>query len=615
LPHIGVARLEMDETGTSAVTAPVTPKARAWRELTAWTAAALLGVVAIFLGWRNAPQDSPGGTMPPARLELTLPNPFLGLATLELSPDGRSLAYYQRSTNVHQLAILNLETLATTVVPGSEFSTNPFWSPDSQAIGFCSLIDGKLKIAALGGGVPRGLQIGDLAIGDGGASWAPDGSIVFASENGIFKTDQTGGNVRQLTHIGGSRMEKQRYAWPRFLSDGRRFLYTVENREGTTESVYVASIDGGVPRLLVNGSAATYLSGHLFYVRGGQLLVQACDEMSLEPAGQPILVANGVGSSGYSVSAGGLVVYRSINFGNVCLVEYDRSGRELHLIGEPGMYRNPVLSPDQTRILLSMQDGSGMQERYNLFILQLNKGALSRFTFGGSENDPVWSPDGRQVAYSANRENRQGLYVMDAIPGGKERPLLASEVLVYPNDWSPDGKSLIYTRIDPKTTRDLWMLSLPDGKASVWLQTPGTDDQAVFSPDGRWIAYASSESGESEVYIRPRSGSGGQWQVSTGGGRQPRWRGDGRELFFSSGDGMSLLSASIESGPSLEVDTPRKLFDMSLPGMSRSQWVVTKDGQRFIVETLKEYNSERLGVLTNWRALVREYGQITAVKK
>ncbi|MBN1568760.1 MAG: PD40 domain-containing protein [Acidobacteria bacterium] len=151
----------------------------------------------------------------------------------------------------------------------------------------------------------------------------------------------------------------------------------------------------------------------------------------------------------------------------------------------------------------------------------------------------------------------------------------------------------------------MWMLSLPNGKASLWLQTPGIDDMAVFSPDGRWIAYASTESGPSEVYIKPRDGSGGIWQVSSGGGRQPHWRGDGKELFFASAEGTALLSASIASGSSLQIDAPRKLFDVTLPEISRSQWVVMKDGQRFIVETRQEENADSLSVATNWRALVQ----------
>lgn len=195
---------------------------------------------------------------------------------------------------------------------------------------------------------------------------------------------------------------------------------------------------------------------------------------------------------------------------------------------------------------------------------------------------------------------------MGATPGSKDELLLESDVSVYPNDWSPDGQFLIYTRVDPKTDRDLWLLSLPDKKASLWLKTQGIDDMAMFSPDGRWIAYASqTDTGHSEVYIKPHNGSGGMWQVSTGGGRQPHWRGDGKELFFASAEGTALLSVPITSGQSLEVGTPRKLFDVSLPEMSRSQWVVTKDGQRFIVETRKDENVNRLSVITNWRALVR----------
>jgi eukaryotic-like serine/threonine-protein kinase len=610
LPHIGVARFEMDETDTSAISKPVTPKARAWRELTAWTAAALLAVVAIFLGWRSVrPTGLDSVLTPPVRLQLPLPNQDYGLKVFELSPDGRSLAYLQRSASLTQLVILNLETLAVSKVSGAEHASIPFWSPDSREIGFRSL-DGKLKTVVVSGGDPRALQLGDLATTGGGASWAPDGTIVFASNDGIFKTDRSGGNSRQVTRVDRSRKERL-HLWPRFLPDGRRFLYSVLSSDGDSSSVYVASLDGGAPRLVVEGAAAICLAGHVLYVRDRRLLVQACDETSLHLTGEPVVIADGIALSeslgpAFSAASSGLVVFSVSGVRQqVRLVEYDRNGHRLRVIGEPGRYANPALSPDQTRLLVIRQEGSGIQVRDNVFVFYLDKGTMSRFTFGDGEGDPAWSPDGRQIAYSSIREGHHGISVMDAIPGGKEKRLLESDVPMYPNDWSPDGRFLIYSRIDPKTNRDLWILSLSEGKSSLFVETPGVDDFAVFSPDGRWIAYASTESGQSEVYIKPRDGSGGKWPVSPGGGRQPRWRGDGKELFFASAEGTALFSVSITSGSSMQIDAPRKLFDVSLPEITRSQWVVTKDGQRFIVETREGENADSLNAVTNWRALVR----------
>jgi len=506
-----------------------------------------------------------------------------------------------------ELAILNLKTLEVAGVSDSGASSNHFWSPDSQSIGFRSL-DGGLRTVDIAGGTPRALQTGDLEL-TGGASWGVNNTIVFSSRDGIFRTDRSGGNPQQVTRINKSQKEES-HLWPRFLPDGHRFLYTVTTSDGSS-SVYVGSLDGSEPSYVIEGDAAIYLAGHLLYVRDRQLFVQACDESNLKLTGEPVLVVNGIFPSefrgpAFSATASGLVVFdvSGVRAG-VRHVEYDRSGNELRTLGEPGRYSNPVLSPDQSLLLFNCDSESGVLWA-SIFAFQLDKGTMSRFTFGDGESDPVWSPDGSQVAYCTNRPGQYGLHTMDATPGSKDELLLESDVSVYPNDWSPDGQFLIYTRVDPKTDRDLWLLSLPDKKASLWLKTQGIDDMAMFSPDGRWIAYASqTDTGHSEVYIKPHNGSGGMWQVSTGGGRQPHWRGDGKELFFASAEGTALLSVPIASDQSLEVGTPRKLFDVSLPEMSRSQWVVTKDGQRFIVETRKDENVNRLSVITNWRALVR----------
>ena len=459
------------------------------------------------------------------------------------------------------------------------------------------------------GGTPHSLPIGNLSVREGGASWAADGTILFASDDGIFKFDRSEAVPQQVTSINRS-LKEEAHLYPKFLVDNHRFLYTVTGSDEASPSIYIASIDGSTPQFVVEGSGAIYLSGYLLYVQDGRLLVCACDQNSMKPSAEPIEIASGISISdtrgpAFSAAASGLVVYSTSGLRQrVQLTEYDRLGATLRMIGDPDRYSNPALSPDQKSLLCSVEGESSMQ-RGNIYRLQLDSGNRSRFTYGGCENDPVWSPDGTQFAYSSLCEGDYGIYIMDAMPGGKAKKLFESDVIVYPTDWAKDERFLLYTRVDPKTGRDLWIWSFLDEKESSLVKTQGIDDMGVFSPDGDWIAYSSEETGRSEIYIRPRGHSDFKLQVTSEGGRQPRWGPDGEELFFASADGTALYSSLIKYNPSPEKSTPRKLFDVNLSEISQSQWVVTKDGQRFIVQTLKEENIDRLKAISNWLDLVR----------
>jgi dipeptidyl aminopeptidase/acylaminoacyl peptidase len=432
------------------------------------------------------------------------------------------------------------------------------------------------------------------------------GTVIVAGADGIFKVVSSGEPVR-LTEVDRARHERF-HLWPRFLADGRRFLFTVQVEGGDLAAVYIGSTDGTSPRKVVDASAAQYLDEHLLFVREGKLFAQRCDFRTLVLSGDSRLLADAVALGGvvqrqvaFSASRNGVVVFRESDpDSRVHLVEYDREGHARREVGEPGRYANPALSPDGTRLLVGRFDN----QRANIFLVHLQRDTMTRLTFGTEEHDPVWSPDGKRMIYAVNADGAFALLEKDISGGGDAIPLLRSDVMVYPNDWSPDGRTLIYTRYDPQTLRDLWTMSLPDRKSTLWLQTPTTDDMATFSPDGRWVAYVSGDSGRGEVYVRSREGGGGKWQVSATGGRQPRWRADGRELFFVRGAGSelsSMMAVAILASNPMEFGAPRKLFDVRLPGVTRSQWVPSPDGERFIIETLKDdSSSSSLEVITNW---------------
>jgi serine/threonine protein kinase len=443
LPHMGSVRLEIDEVDTSAAL-PVSMswKAHIWRERIAWIVVGLV-VITILLNWNSKQQEEVIVSYPSIHLELPLPDQLFTIELSELSPDGRNIAYLSRSASMNQLAIMNLETMKPTLVPDSELAANPFWSPDSQAVGFRSS-DGKLKTYSISGGMPRELPLGDL-IPMGGASWAEDGTIIFATGNGIFKVDRSSStDPQQLTHVDQSRKEKS-HICPRFLPDSNHFFYTVTGIDGDSSSIFLASLDGDDPRRIVEGSGGIYLSGHLLYVLDGRLLARACNLKSLDMIGEPIEIASGISMStirgpAFSAVSSGLVVYSTSGSRQPSqIIEYDRSGHPLRLIGDAGKYANPDLDTEEKHLIFNMERESEFYS--SIYSLRLDKTVFQQFTFGHNDHDPVWSPDSTQIAYGRSEDNKYGLYIMDAIPDGKSEQVLESEVTVYPCDWSPDGDS------------------------------------------------------------------------------------------------------------------------------------------------------------------------------
>jgi Tol biopolymer transport system component len=366
--------------------------------------------------------------------------------------------------------------------------------------------------------------------------------------------------------------------------------------------------------LPVTGSFTTVDGvGYLLFVREGTLMAQRFEPTKLELSGEATpLVENllsfpgEVGPTAYAaVSAqAGNLIYRTGDQQTTKLVWYDRSGKALETVTEPGGYHEISLSKDDSKVLFGRNEGRGPQD---IFLQDLSRGNATRLTFDPeTDGTPVFSPDETQVVFQSNRLGKNGFYTKSASGAGTEQPLMSDENGAYPDSWSRDGKYLLYERNGGTRTKvDLWILPMTgEAKPFPYLETPFEEVHAQFSPDGRWIAYTSNESGRPEVYIQSFPIGGGKWQISTTGGDQPQWRADGKELFYIAPD-RSLMAVAIADGTTMEVGRPTVLFQTIIPvsGITddRNNYVPSRDGQRFLVNALADTgNLQPLIMVLNW---------------
>ncbi len=532
-----------------------------------------------------------------------------------ISPDGSRLAYVASSGGKTLLWVRPLDSLAAQALSGTEDASNPFWSPDSRFIAFFA--QGRLKKIEVSGGPPQTLC--NTPSGFGG-TWNQDGVIVFGGGSGLidvlYRVSATGGVATPLTKLDQSRQEMG-HRWPYFLPDGRHFLYVADSaRRGNEGSfvIYARSLDSeDARRLLVADSMAAFAgpsdghAGYLLFVREEALLAQAFDAKTLQITGGPTPVVERVsshrssGSALFSVSTDGVLAYRSGSATKTQLVWFDRGGKQAGSIGPPGDYRQPRLSPDEKRLAVDRRDPETRE--YDIWLLDVLRGTPSRFTFSGNAAVPVWSPDGGRIIFCDGELSN--LHQKLSNGSGSDEPVLKSSERKIPTDWSQDGRFIVYESLGEKTRRDLWVLPLfGDRKPFPFLNTEFIEQQGHLSPDGRWIAYASNESGTSQVYVQSFQKSGGKWQISTDGGADPAWRRDGKELFFLAPD-KKLMAVDATGGSTFEASVPRVLFQTRVTGLedARNHYVVAGDGQRFLVNTLvEESTSLPMTVVVNWTA-------------
>jgi eukaryotic-like serine/threonine-protein kinase len=545
---------------------------------------------------------------------------------IALSPDGTMLAFSARTENRTELWLQRLDSLDVRALSGSDGAYHPFWSPDSRWIGFFS--ESKLKkIEASGGPVQT---ICDAQAGRG-AAWSRDGVIVFSAYStgrAIHRVPATGGVPAPVTRLNQTRGETA-HAWPHFLPDGKRFFYLNRSNQTGMTGIWLASLDDSErPRRVVAGASNPGYAppeprwssghGHVLFVHDGTLMAQPVDAKGLAPAGEAFPVAESVTYQGgglykaeYTMSATGMLVYRSTGTRMRRLLWRDLGGKQTGSLGAGSELYAPRLSLDGKRVAFSRRDGSNT----DIWVAELEGNTTARFTFDpGYDSYPVWSPDGATIAFSSAAAGPLNLYRKSSSGAGNPERLTNSPLSQYLGDWSGDGRFLLYVEVGQETGFDLMVLPTSAGeKPFAFLRTKFEETQGSFSPGlPRWIAYASDESGVLEVYVQAftpgQAATGARWQVSSGGGREPRWRGDGKELYYLSLDGKVMAVNVRTDGDAFQYSAPRLLFTLSTlaRGFVYGTYHVTRDGRRFLfVEPPVAAESQPLTLVTNWLAAAK----------
>jgi Tol biopolymer transport system component len=580
------------------------------RERLAWVVAALALLAALGLAFIHfkAPSDTRvvrSNILPPEN------NAFSGgivSGGYTISRDGSRLAFVAQSVDGKtSLWVRSLDSLSAQVLVGTDNASLPFWSPDGQWIGFFS--EGKLKKSLASGGSVQ--EICDASLGRGG-TWNAQGTIIFSPSIGspLFRVSANGGVPVALTKLDTSRGETT-HRWPDFLPDGVHFLYLGRNLSSEkTSALYVGSLDGSpAKRIMDVGGGARYAwPGYILFVRNAILLAQQFDSRKLSLLGDPVPIATGVSNqpfvlrASFDVSQNGEVVYQGFNgSGDSELMVTDRSGKNLAVLGTTGNYVAIRVSPDSQRV--AVVDQNPISNDSVIWMYDLKRNVKTRFSFGsGLSGNPVWSPDGSQLAFSSTQTGIANIYVKPANGATEETALEKSGDDHRPKSWSPDGRYLAFENRAPGVPAVFILPLFGDRKPFSLLNASYPTYLPQFSPDGHWIAYVSFESGRPEVYVTSFPGAKGKWQVSTAGGSSPQWRHDGRELFYIAPNGalmaaeVSTVSDSVSTGAVQQLSERRVTQNNSV-----SVYDVFPDGQRFIISAVKpEAMHTPLTLVTNW---------------
>jgi eukaryotic-like serine/threonine-protein kinase len=531
--------------------------------------------------------------------------------TASLSPDGTRMVFSAtREGGKSQLWIRRLDGTEEQPLPGSDDGVRPFWSPDGRSVGFFA--GGKLMRIEISGGAA--VDVSDASLGQGG-SWAPDGTIVFAPNGAspLFRVPASGGQPVQVTSLNRTREEASQDS-PQLLPDNRHFIYHSWSASPEFSGIYLGSLDGDVPELLLRGiwTAVFAPPDHILFLRNGAIMARRFDPSHHQLSSDSVMLARLSGTSDgairMSASRNGILALVAGGAGaDQQLVWSNRAGKSEGTVGGPGIYFTPRLSPDGTKLAVAMAPpGSPTRD---IWVLDTAVHTEARLTFDQFHNwTPVWSPDGAKLAYSSNPKEKFHIYARSADGSGARQPLLEDNAIEYVDSWSSDGKYIAYTRQDPdgKPGWDIWVLPLSGGKKPFpVVQSQSNKEDPSFSPDGKWLAYDSDESGQWEVYVVPFPLGEGKWQVSRGGGQQPRWRRDGKELFFLT-TGNRLMAAEIrDRGASLEIGARQSLFQTHAAPSPFRTYDVTGDGEKFIIVSRHaELSPKAITIIANWPGLL-----------
>jgi Tol biopolymer transport system component/tRNA A-37 threonylcarbamoyl transferase component Bud32 len=629
LRHIGDVMLLLDAAPVgpqSGVTAPpLAPPKKNWL----WPAVAagivaiiIVGVAALAI-W--APWRSQTGAGQAVRFEVGPAEKmtFTVGGAMAVSPDGHWMVFPATGEDgVTRFWLRSLDTVEVRALPGTETTDivpPASWSWDSRYVIFT--VNNKLKKIDIQGGPPQTLA--DVPRYQNGAAWNRAGVVVlgFSAPGPLLRVSASGGVATPATVLD---KDEANHRWPQFLPDGRHFLYQRVSSDPNRTGVYIGSIDAkpdeqSLKRLLASDRQAYYAAspngapGYLVFLRETTLMAQPFDPAKMELSGEPSPIAEGVDSFSaanyglFSVSDTGALVYRGGAASRMALTWFDQQGNPGGTLGEPGEYANPAVSPDGTRVAVAL----GPTATRDIWILDVARATATRFTFDSAADDnPVWSPDGKSIVFSSNRSGRRDLYIKPADGSGEERLLFKSEESKMPTSWSKDGRFLLFTSVGPKTDQDIWKLPMQgEAKPLPILQTPFEEKMGQFSPDDRWIAYSSNESGAFEPYVRPFSpeasagATAAKWKVSKGTGENPRWRADGKELFYTTN--LRPMAVDIDTSKGFQAGTPRRLFAAPPPVVDVG-WDVAPDGSFLFVAAPGDARTIPFTVVLNWAAALKK---------
>jgi DNA-binding winged helix-turn-helix (wHTH) protein/dipeptidyl aminopeptidase/acylaminoacyl peptidase len=561
----------------------------------------LLVASAAFLGYRQTPE--PAARL--VRFTVGLPEATTLLSSGVVSPDGTHIAFVARDPSGRtRLWVRAIDSVDAWSLPQTEGATVPFWSPDNDAVGYFA--DGRLKVVSLAGGPPR--VVAPVTGTPLGGAWSREGVIVFGQGRvGIFSVPISGGVPTPVTSPDRSAQETN-HGWPQVLPDGVHFLYYVRSATSEARGTFLGALGSTMKRRVLDSlsSAAVYAAGQLFFVRDRTLMAQSFDLRTFQVTGAPEPVAGGVpppdsrtNGVTFSASSEGTLAYLSdVRPGR--LIWFDRAGAARGTIDGPVEFGDVALSPDEQYFAgTDLTDTSDA----GIWLFDLRRGVASQLSTIGAW--PIWAPDGRRLAFSSSAAaGILDLYQKPPFGDDRAELMFSDGRSVTALDWSRDGRFVLVGRTGGGTRADLWLLpDAGEGEPIPYLTTPFAELQARISPDGRWVAYTSDESGIWEVYVQSFPVPGGKRTISTQGGGQPQWRGDGRELFYVASD-RQLMAVEIRIGAdgTLDAGIPAPLFDAQVPHNlvgPRNDYAVTHDGRRFLVGTDKERGA--ITIVLNWR--------------
>lgn len=613
LQAIGEARIAI-EYYRKAPNEPAKPEPVGRPNRVPWFASiAILSLAALgfgYISYRHATEQPPT-----LRLSI-LPPPKVSADMEAISPDGRRIVFVGTQETQTALWVRDLDSLSARRLEATEDPTYPFWSPDSRSIAFFQ--GGRLKRIDAAGG--PAVTLCEASNGRSG-SWNQNGVILFSPSvgTGIYQVPAAGGRATPVTEPDRASGENA-HRMPWFLPDGHRFLYTARNTDPENTAIYVADINSTQRRKILSASYHPMYAppGLVLFLRGTTLMAQPFDPSSAQIKGEPLTIAEQVRldslnlTGRFSVSQTGVLAYTSSvasvahtetysgGPGTVQLTWYDRSGKFVGTIGDPGVIDRPSISPDGHAIAF---DRVSLNGKYDVWLYDRSRGTESRFTFSASQNEyPTWSPDGTRIVFFCVRPGLPGALFQKSVSGSGQGEPLDQSMNARPEDWSRDGRYIVGRVLDPQTSLDLWVFpQFGDRKPFPFLRTQFNEEFARLSPNGRWIAYQSDETRRPEVYVQAFPGPGGKWQISTNGGFRPVWSRDGKELFFLDSGGR-MMAVNIDSGEKFQAGFPRVLFQTKFMLRGLKLFDVGNDGGFIVPNRAEDDSPEPITVVINWTA-------------